>query len=131
MSSSPSIRLEIKPAQPVLEPSQCVPLSQASNSISVRCRHVERNHLPGTSCYPRTESSTYNTYHLAFTRLKLLFSFSSLEYLKAAIMLSSIPSQFLQLSQKSLLRGQHTLHITNSMYNRGLALSSSLAPGLY
>lgn len=41
--SSPSIRLKIKPAQPVLELSQCVPLSpKASNSISARCRHLER-----------------------------------------------------------------------------------------
>ena len=61
---------------------------------------------------------------LGIYKAKLLFSFSSLEYLKAGIMLSSIPSQFLQLSQKSLLRGQHTVHITNSTFGNLLSLFS-------
>lgn len=43
-------------------------------------------------------------------------------------MLSSIPSQFLQLSQKSLLRGQHTLHITNSMLQQGSGIVLLIAP---
>lgn len=65
---------------------------------------------------------------LGIYKAKLLFSFSSLEYLKAGIMLSPIPFQFLQLSQKSLLRGQHTLHITNSMLQQGSGIVLLIGP---
>lgn len=104
MSSSPIIQLKIKPARPVLEPSEtvCAPppgLQFCLWGIQIFGKKSFSSQLRATL---GPNSSTYNTWSEFhhFNKVKL---FSPLKYLKAGIMLSSLLSQFLQLSQKRAL----------------------------